>query len=160
MGGVGDELALGLVAAKLLGPVADDEQHRALGREVAGADRGDPVLDRDVVALRAAAVGGAPDPGPQGVDDQAVASDQRRRGGVGEADVAVGVDDDHRLRQRLEDGGEAVALRRERVERLGEGDAHRVERPAEVADLVAPARVERLVEMALGELVRRRRRGA
>ena len=31
VGGVGDELALGLIAAQLLGAVADDEQRRPLG---------------------------------------------------------------------------------------------------------------------------------
>ena len=43
--GVGDELALGLVAPQLLGAVADDEQGRALGRQVAGADRVDALAD-------------------------------------------------------------------------------------------------------------------
>ena len=33
--GVGDELALGELAAQLLGAVADDDQHRVLGRELA-----------------------------------------------------------------------------------------------------------------------------
>ena len=156
VGGVGDELALGLVAAELLGAVADDEQGGALGRQVAGADREDPLADRDVVALGAAAVGGAADPGPQGVDDGPVLADQAGGRGVGEADVAVGIDDDHRLVERGEDRRQPVALGGERVERLGEGDPHRIERPPEIADLVSAARIHGRVEVALGELTGRR----
>ena len=152
MGGVGDELALGLIAAELVGAVADDEQRRALGGQVAGADRVGAVADADVIALGAAAVGRAADPGAQRVDDRAVIADQLLRGRVGEADVAVGIDDDHRLVERGEDRRETVALGGERVEGLGEGDPHRVERPAEVADLIPPARVHRGVEMSFGEL--------
>ena len=52
---------------------------------------------------------------------------------------------------------ESIALRGEGVERLGQGDPHRVERAAEVADLVAAARIHRGVEVALRELAGRRR---
>ena len=153
VGGVGDELALGDLAAQLLGAVADDRQHRALGRQLAGVERVDAVADPQRVVL-----GHGPrarrrrSHGTSGADRLAVGADQVPRGGVGEAHLAVGLDHHDRVGERLEDRREPVALLAQGAERLAQGAAHRLQRPAEVGDLVAPAgALERLVELALAD---------
>ena len=76
--GVGDELALGDLAAQLLGAVADHGEHRALGRQLAGVERVDAVADPQRVVLGHRPARGAAQPGDQRRDRAAVGADQRR----------------------------------------------------------------------------------
>ena len=95
--GVGDELALGDLAAQLLGAVANDREHRVLGRQLAGVERVDAVADPQRVVLDHALGAGAAQPRDERLDRPAVLADQVGGGGVGEANLAVGLDDHHRV---------------------------------------------------------------
>ena len=107
--GVGDELALGLLALELLGAVADDHQHGVLGRHPPGLHAVDPVIDREHRDLVGAALGGATQGRDQRRRGLAVA-DEPLAGGVGEAHLAVLADHDHApraARRRSPRGGRA-----------------------------------------------------
>ena len=56
--GVGDELALGLLAPELVGAVAHHQQHRVLGWDPASLDTVDAAIDREDGDLVGAALGG------------------------------------------------------------------------------------------------------
>ena len=79
----------------------------------------------------------------------------RRRCRVREANRAVLADHDHRVGEAVEDRREPVALGGEHAEGLAELLAHRVERAAQVADLVAAAGRQWRVEVAGRHLLRR-----
>ena len=94
-----------------------------------------------------------PQPRDQRRRDLAVRVDQRPRRRVREPHAAVRADDHDRVGERVEDRREAVALGAQRLERLAQRRAHRLERLPQLGDLVAAARaLERLVELALADL--------
>ncbi len=119
--GVGDELALGDLAAKLLGAVANHGQHRLLSGQQAGGEPVDVVADPQRVVLDDRAALGAAKPRDQRLDRAAVGGDQVVGRGVGEPHLAVGRDHHHRVRERLEDRREPVALLAQGAERLASG---------------------------------------
>ena len=85
----------------------------------------------------------------------AIGLDERLGGGIGEAHLALRSDNHHPVGERVEDRGEAVALRRKGAECLAERNPHRLERPPQVGDLVTAAKpLEWLVELALGDAAR------
>ena len=140
VGGVGDELALGELAPKRRRAIADDGEHRVLGRQLARADRVDAVADLQAVVLR------RPSRRPP-----AEARARSRRSTLPSGPISgsaagfenrtspSGADDHHGLVERVEDRRQPVPLRRERAERLPQRDPHRLQRRPELGDLVAAA---------------------
>ena len=165
--GVRDELALGELAPLLLGEVVDDEQ-RPVGVGL-GRDADDAV--RVVLVGRHVHVGGRralleerlrelaeAEAGPrlgQRVSLREPSAEQPPRLGVRVVDDEILVDREHSLVQALEQQLQSVALGLEAPERAAELAPHPVEALREQAELVAEAVVQRRLEVAARDRLRR-----
>ena len=152
VGGVGDEVGFGQLAAHLVGAVAGDDEDGALVGQGTGAHRVGAVADPQRRVGGEADVGGPLQVSPHRLRWVAVVVEQLAGGAVGEAQGTVVVDDDDGVGEAVEDRFQLVAVGGEDAEALLQRGAHRVQRAGEVADLVAAAALQRRVEGAGGHL--------
>ena len=145
VGGVGDEVGFGELAAHLVGAVADDGEDGALVGQGAGLHRVGAVADAQRRVGGEADLGRAAQLGQHRLR-RAPAFEQLRGGAVGEAHRPLVVDDHHRVVEAVEDRLELVAVGGEHAEALLQRGAHRLQGAGEVADLVRPGDLERSVE--------------
>ena len=137
--GIGDELALGDLPPQLLGAVADDEQDGVLDRARA-PQREHPLPDAQGVAVRPRrAAPPAAATAPSASIGRAVHPDQRHRGGLQNRTSPPSTPPSPPPRARR---GSRTAVSRSEDSRSNDSRsarAHRVQRPPQVADLVAAA---------------------
>ena len=149
MRGVGDEVASRALELGLGGDVAQDDDRGEVGLAADGVGQGLEralAVDEDDVLDIAAAPRLVPDVGDvvgEGTSelgaDRKVAPEEFGRGGVGDRHAAVGRDADHALAEIVEEDLDAVLLELDLGEGVAQALGHRVERLAELPDLVLEA---------------------
>ena len=142
VGGVGDEVGFGELAAHLFGAVADDGEHGALVGQGAGLHRVGAVADPQRRVGGEADLGGAAQLRQHRLGRAAERSSSSAAALLEKRTGAVVVDDHHRVGEAVEDRLQLVAVGGEHAEALLQRGAHRVEGAGEVADLVAAADLE------------------
>ena len=166
---VRDELALGALAALALGHVGQHEHGRLDARLDRDADDavgvlgvgGRTRLERDRAATEEADRERsqrrlAPRVGQLVARGQRVGPQDPSRRAVRVADREIAVDEHDALVQALEQVLEPMVLGGQLLERLAQPLAHAVDRHAEIAELVAPLRLELDVEVACCDRTRSR----